>query len=74
MTIVRVRKGVGSPIGRWLSTPLVTGFFLWVCWYFWTLCIRRLPFWRALLVSDMVALVFLVRLCQFRRVGGGRGL
>lgn len=27
-----------------------------------------------LLVSDMVALVFLVLLCQFRRVGGGRGL
>lgn len=27
-----------------------------------------------LLVSDMVALVFLVLLCQFRRVGGGWGL
>lgn len=37
----------------------------------------RLPFWKHLcwfLTWWLVALVFLVPLCQFRRVGGGRGL
>lgn len=77
MTIVRVRKGEG---GSWevvdcsrplsLGPPSLGGLMILLDSFYHKAAIL-LAF---LLVPDMVALVFLVLLCRFRRVGGGRGL
>lgn len=65
--------GVVHSVGRWLAVP-PSGLWLplpWLVGDIWGLLYPKAAI--LVLASTAVALVLLVLLCQFRRVGGGRG-
>lgn len=77
MTLVRARRGVGASwevVDSLLYLSLASHFLGGLTVFSDSFYHKAAILLAFLLVSDMVALVFLVLLCRFRRVGGGRGL